>query len=113
MDSKSLMIGDWVKHLNNPSRIKGAVDLTFAKDFEPIPLTAEILEKNGIVKVGRPYEYEDDDWIQRYKYGYDFDMLHSTKDGFLWKGVSLEYVHILQHALRLCGLTDLADNFKV
>ncbi len=25
----------------------------------------------------------------------------------------INYVHELQHALRLCGLTDLADNFKV
>ena len=28
-------------------------------------------------------------------------------------GVAINYVHELQQALRLCGLKDLADNFKI
>ncbi|MBQ0088527.1 MAG: hypothetical protein KBT27_04250 [Prevotellaceae bacterium] len=27
--------------------------------------------------------------------------------------IQIKYVHELQHALRLCGLNDLADNFKI
>lgn len=105
METTELMIGDWVKHLNNPRRIKGAVDLTFAKDFEPIPLTAEILEKNGFVKHDKIHPYYMD--------------YYHEKDGFTifnsstWHGHILDSVHEIQHALRLCGLKGLADNFKV
>ena len=73
--------------------------------FKPIPLTAEILEKNGWW-----YDVEDM-W------------LHDEVDFGIerWKGfqcynisqIKLYSVHQLQHALRLCGLNELADNFKL
>ena len=72
---------------------------------EPIPLTPEILEKNGWW-----YDVEDM-W------------LHDEVDFGIerWKGfqcynisqIKLYSVHQLQHALRLCGLNELADNFKL
>ena len=63
--------------------------------IEPIPLTAEILEKNGFVLDGESWWYKD------------FRIVLSSS-----KGVSLVcgrqikfcYVHELQHALRLCGI---------
>lgn len=123
MNAKELMIGDWVNHLNNPQRIKGAVDFTFAKDFEPIPLTAEILEKNGFVKVKREwssYWYLDfdetihieitDKKILNVWMDYDGNDYDQYSDYCM---PVPEYVHELQHALRLCGLTELADNFKI
>ena len=111
MDSKSLMIGDWVNHLNNPRRIKGAVDFTFANDFDPIPLTAEILEKNGLEHPLPKIEYYD-----RLAEGKQLVIEKSLKRGHIRFGGCSNYVsnvHELQHALRLCGLNDLADNFKI
>ena len=73
---------------------------------EPIPLTARILEKNGW-------------WRSAY------DMWHHAEVNFSiekWKGrfqsydinqIKLDSVHQLQQILRLCGLNELADNFKV
>lgn len=29
------------------------------------------------------------------------------------KEIKIKYVHTLQHALRLCGFDELAENFKV
>lgn len=78
---------------------------TFGRDLEPIPLTLEILEKNGFVRelsdCGIDYSSEvyklriirrrnDEGWtIYANHFGLD------KKDLF---------VHELQHALRLCGI---------
>ena len=81
---------------------------------EPIPLTPEILEKNGFIKVNS----------QRYDYGYpDTDcyvkvnpkknMIHMNGRNANSNLYSHSFVHELQHALRLCGLNELADNFKI
>ena len=73
---------------------------------ESIPLTARILEKNG-------WWFESE------------DMWHHEEADFSiekWKGrfqccdinqIKLDSVHQLQQALRLCGLDELADNFKL
>lgn len=72
-------------------------------EIEPIPLTSEILEKNG-------FEKWDDGWCI-----YDQE---STGIEVAWVGTILKiegqcgnlelpdvmYVHQLQHALRLCGI---------
>lgn len=79
----------------------------------PIPLTPEILEKNGFYKNATPNEYE-------YNYGV-FDIFYNIKHSLVRIELyerncyefTIGYVHEFQHALRLCGLTDLADNFKV
>ena len=81
---------------------------------EPIPITPKILEKNGFIKVNS----------QRYDYGYpDTDcyvkvnpkknMIHVNGRNANSNLYSHSFVHELQHALRLCGLNELADNFKV
>lgn len=82
------------------------------KDINPIPLTAEILEKNGFEYkeadetcateafhhwhlVGSRFAIDDDSWWC------------SVKDGELhvkFGGFPLKFVHQLQHALRLCGI---------
>ena len=66
-------------------------------DIEPIPLTEEILEKNK------------SKYVSASRYGFPNLIIDSNRYMF---GDFL-YVHELQHALRLCGLTDLANNFKV
>ena len=76
---------------------------------EGIPITPEILEKNG--------------WKHHALF---MDMKADENINFGWTdmfGVSLyqngyymcdcKYAHTLQHALRLAGLSEIADNFKV
>lgn len=46
MNAKDLMIGDWVLFCGSEYYITKA-DFTANYEFEPIPLTKEILEKNG------------------------------------------------------------------
>lgn len=132
MKANELMIGDWVNYSNNPKKIKGAIDFTIAKDFEPIPLTEEILRANGFRWTGggdstmmliSPYDEVNE------RYNIYVGLVKKTIEVFVavpeyrirdvrkTNKVSLEccgcYVHKLQHALRLCGLYELADNFKV
>ena len=115
MRASDLMFGDWVNYLGKPTRINGAVDFTRAKDFEPIPLTAEILEKNGFRKGS---------YIGGYYYPlFTFRVIPTTRDmdSYFDKVEMIEdvvfyhcrYVHELQHALRLCGLNELADNLII
>jgi len=140
MEAKDLMIGDWVRISDDDTdeyfdaQIKGVDFLDnvyapipgeekpcpFSIDcVEPIPLTPEILEKNGFENDF--YEYESvADYVKVRNEGYS---LHSTAhewDGALitwcnghvdvvtdfsgeYRG-EIEYVHQLQHALRLCGI---------
>lgn len=117
MRSRELQIGDWVyfgKDEYSPSKIDGILpyDEGVVLDFDnepisndhirPIPLTAAILEKNGFKDGGvLSYEFYD---------GYHVFLeaeKRSVHAGALW------YVHELQRALRLCGMNELADNFKI
>lgn len=97
-------------------------------DIEPIPLTFEILKSNG-------FEYfdsgEGDDWKGYVKRSdkegfYSVRILANKNEGFrciiLVEGrtdkreklyVTVYYVHQLQHLLRVCGLSDMADKLKI
>lgn len=115
------MIGDWVLYNTTPKRI-GGIDGKIIRFFrwdvwenpsaiEPIPLTAEILNKNF------PKSCENDYWVDG-----DFPIIGYSipchTDGYCpYVEVSiydparvmefelyLNYVHELQHALRLCGI---------
>lgn len=136
MNSKELMIGDWAIFNGNPLKVQAidsrdseivAGDGIFcteesrwaytADKVEGIPLTPEILEKNGFV-------FDSDFWtIANPRYN-NVRMVRycsideEATDAFLghWafdENYAIDYVHELQHALRLCGLNELADNFKV
>ena len=129
---RDLMVGDWITNRNGfPMQITNVgEDYAYAtwegnegdpwefddKDDqpEPITLTPEILEKNGFIKVNS----------QRYDYGYPDtncyvkvnpkkNMIHVNGRNANSNLYSHSFVHELQHALRLCGLNELADNFKV
>ena len=144
MKAQELMIGDWVKikgHLdydkvqeiardeNMQWYISFACSATLfrAYEFEPIPLTPEILEKNGWIQC----KYETCKSLYEYK---GLHLRHTmikrsngrwvaNVDGIVEKfpdeythsflRINVFYVHELQHALRLCGLDELADNFKI
>ncbi len=127
MEAKELMIGDKVM-VKVLSQIPDtyvlhtwtANDYSRSLQVKPIPLTAEILEKNGLEKTLIDEEYCYSLVTMDYVI-----VIRTNRDGY-WKydsvreigrGVVIQrkfdYVHQLQHALRLCGLDELADNFKV
>lgn len=105
--------------------------------FAPIPLTPEILEWNGFwwglptdiedlmsMGVGVPVT-ADKSWVWEDENGGVVTLVfpNETDGGELscrnepksayYGWLDSIYVHELQHCLRLCGLNDLADNFKV
>lgn len=77
------------------------------KDIEPIPLTVEILEKNGFKKD------EKDEKMYEWNWGVIYDCISYDKEtgivrifyvsGLAFKKI-LRYVHELQHALKLCEI---------
>ena len=99
MNAKDLIVGDWVYdtilkfntrvEMLSLSGIRGEFHekVWDEKTFEPIPLTPEILEKNGFSRNGLDIA------------------LFDRKGGDDFVGASnLQCVHELQHALRLCGI---------
>lgn len=123
MEAKELMVSDLVVNTEfggkqigrieciEPTRVwlQGGKSYTPISYIEPIPLTPEILEKNGLEKDnhGRLYgEYFDEDSSQ------DLEITVASKTGEVWWSynwneyyiIRLRYVHQLQHALRLCGI---------
>lgn len=123
---RDLMVGDWIFNQNGSPMQIVAVDednayacegnekgpWIFGDDEgykpEPILLTSEILKKNGWKHSNRLMIIRIDDnnfyWSEEL-------------GGVLYKNqynmCDCKYVHNLQHALRLCELNKLADNFKV
>ena len=127
MKCKELQIFDWVQDKNGFQwQIIGVGDdyayATFEdnegdpwefddKDDqpEPIPLTPEILEKNGWKETQYWLEYQEDkNTIQCCP-----PDMRGKINGIDIEHFKCEYVHQYQHLLRLCGLNELADNFKV
>ena len=129
MKATDLMLGDWVysDFRSYPIKVDSLTSETneinrmIAESFDPIPLTPEILEKNGFF-VDRYEEECVADYtfikkpIYRYDEGTDFAIefdgwaLRITND-FPEREISINpdtseklFVHELQHALRLCGI---------
>lgn len=81
---------------------------------QPIPITPEILEKNGFIKVNsQRYDYGSPDTDCYVKVNPKKNMIHVNGRNANSNLYSHSFVHELQRALRLCGLNELADNFKV
>ena len=118
MKAEDLMIGDWVlvkeldfSNLTNviseyqhQIRLKDFAEMYNAgeyKKYEPIPLTTEILEKNGFYNSVLIDDYKITDGVH-----YNIDS-KQILFGFEY-GTVLEidccYVHELQHALKLCKI---------
>lgn len=78
----------------------------FVDDLQPIPITAEVLEKNGFVKNGEFNEWNIGTWETPYLLGVSLERPAIT---IKWNGSSVfidqaKYVHQLQHALRLANV---------
>ena len=75
-------------------------------DAEGIPITPEILEKNG-------WWYDVEDMWRHDEVDFCIEKWNGRYQCYDINQIKLDSVHQLQHALRLCGLDELADNFKV
>lgn len=136
MKKNELMIDDWVQINGRYAQVLemhySYAMLDFYEDvfymgyLEPIPLTEEILKVNGFVTnndhtltgsqiyhrlCGKYEEYKVtvrllNGWVKIESFD---DRWYTLLD----LSVQPRYVHELQHVLRLCGLNDLANNFKV
>ena len=132
MKPEELMIGDWVSYKGEPYQIrqlgifgenrdgedypavcvgkpKGIGLIIERNKIEPIPLTDEILVKNGFVK--QAY----DGWLISENYGRRFISYRTdyfdglldiryAEEPFCKLSIKIKHVHELQHALRLCGI---------
>lgn len=107
MEVRDLMLGDWIEDGYKKSQVTsitcdGIVETTAAisniEVVDPIPLTEEILVKNGFEKFAESqtlFDYTDNDIHLEYWIG----------DGcFRYYTAEIHYVHQLQHLLRLCGV---------
>ena len=121
---RTLMVGDWCCDRHGfPMQITNVGDDYAYATFEgnegdpwefddkddqpkPIPLTSEILEKNGW------WFNTEDMWLHD-----EVEFCIEKWDGrfqcYDITDIKLDSVHQLQQTLRLCGLNELADNFKI
>ena len=121
MKAEDLQIGDWVNLYDSPIKINiddlGVIerDETYDKGVhcEPIPLTDEILKKNGFV-----YDENREAWEQIPNDGYGicyedntylfslgvFDPFNRDSDITYHTIAEIKYIHELQHALKLCKI---------
>ena len=128
MEAKELMIGDKVmvkvlSQIPNTYVLHTWTANDYSRDIQvkPIPLTAEILEKDGWERdIDKEWEYNNSHILPHYCYQWEKQNvkieMYAGLEGFtisLIIGRRFYAVHELQHALRLCGLDELADNFKV
>lgn len=91
----------------------GIVMSAFVEDLQPIPITAEVLEKNGWLPPRE--EIERDSWwwsnkkdlaLELNQYGDDWYLQIISKNEEGWEynkrlGIGLKHIHQLQRALRL------------
>ena len=127
MKENELMVDDWVLWKGKQVQVVSVsgvkysfdhIDVTLAhcnnekvleshdiKSIQPIPLTPEILEKNGftthISHCGVKWL-----WIEKQKFELAIDEENGNKIttalGLI--DIEIKYVHELQHALKLCGI---------
>ncbi len=117
MEAKELMIGDYLrtKFSKNVIKVKEIKQsCVYVEDngyeyneIEPIPLTPEILEKNGfILKEGEKSMYGVTIATHYVRDDIPFEVFCDGEPFSIWfqDPVNIKYVHQLQHALRLCGI---------
>jgi hypothetical protein len=115
-----LMVGDWVMSFGAPHKVVGIRTDMFEPHIktdmsdtwyeegienllEPIPLTPEILEKNGFYRSEIPTRDEIGHYYHRKTAPSSIFVSMSFDDGRDF-GNEIKYVHELQHVLKLCGI---------
>lgn len=116
MKPEELQIYDWVLINDTPHQVKQitrkkvgyhkvpySLDYARLVDVKPIPITAEILEKNGFVKDCCYYNLDEEDggYLQYYPHEWRLDSWY--KGDILFRCMCHD-VHQLQQAIRLCGI---------
>ena len=126
---RDLMVGDWITNRNGfPMQITNVgEDYSYAtwdgnegdpwefddKDDqpEPIEITKELLGNNGWIKYGFCTKDEDVYHLE-WKLG-TLSIMLSNGGVYPDIVIPVKYVHQLQQVLRLAGMTDMANNFKI
>lgn len=132
MRANELMVGDWVQKLEVGGHYRkciitgifdvnvdcvtrnGEVHSLSISGIEPIPLTLEILQKNGFKTDGEAiwasFCPEDKEFALEISEPNYYDENYGKRE-YWWtinaceySIIPLRYVHELQHALRLCGI---------
>lgn len=133
MKPNEVMIGDWVKftdpdtnetELNRIRQVDFSGGDKFWDCFSSIEINPEILEANGFYKVSKDesenivkpdvwiYEKEDNVIVIGLKAG-DFSSFEIYNDRRYAAFTDRLYVSELQHAMRMMGMHELADNFVI
>ena len=129
MKASEIMIGDLVKLKTDnddlvPCKIGEIGSMLFVfidgdeimdginyDDVEGIPLTEEILKANGFRFIDEKRLFFVPDEGGSISYQTVTHFVSVGCDGSVRKNIG--FVHEFQHALRLCGLNDMADNFRI
>ena len=119
MKAEEFMIGDWVSPLGHPGvRVQvRPEDYVNLMEYEPIPLTPEILEKNGfkkhdmrVVEGQHEWSWWQDTltlvslWCRELEDNPEDGWMVNINSPYASCRCKVEYSHQLQHALRLCGI---------
>ena len=114
MRATDLMIGDWVKCGRRYMKVTQLAEDMDCDDIDPIIITPEILEKLGFSR--EPIDYVSAKCytlsVDKYKltltiedYGkYKRMLLNVDSADAKFFNINHNYLHQLQHALRLCGI---------
>lgn len=121
-----LSIGDWVMvkgkavkveslgKIRNYVELEGSLALFHIKAVQPIPITPEILEKNGWLPPRKAIELDTWWWtngtdtaIEANEYNGEWHLTIIEQKEIQYRnrvGIGLKYLHELQHAIRLAGI---------
>ena len=132
MKTSELQLGDWVSCLGDPVRVASLIlkdkkhmsplkniYMYKKKDIKPISLTADILIDNRFTEdtIGSGlilHIYNSENLYVLVNYRYNGECRNVEISNNMYNiSCPIKYVHELQHALRLCGLSELAENLKV
>ena len=122
MEAKELMIGDKVM-VKVLSQIPDTYVLhtwtanDYSRDIQvkPITLTPEILEKNDFWIEEDDIRYHEDSemWVHSDVEYLTIEKFEGRFQCYNIPSMQLNYVHQIQQVLRLAGMTDMANNFKI
>lgn len=128
MKAEELMIGDWVYDGCINRQVTDSLIYDMCENYSQeecdeiisIPITLHVLECNDFVwsDVGdfcRSNKNSPEQIYISVSFKHDGSVRHVEIKNMRChcNYDNIEYVHEFQHALRLCGLNDLANNFKI
>lgn len=124
MKATELQIGDWILYGDKPVKVLQLSENGKYDWVKPIPLTYEILKKNRFKEaalkepnttnlVRKWWSKHGEIYIKEYYLARSREITYVVGGDHRMRIENIYMVHQLQHALRLCGLDELADNLKI